>query len=178
MSASSPLVFSPRVENQLRMIDELDLEPIAYKLVYPDLGVTGMSIEEADRLIVKYRRFLKLSAMYPDQAIVPSKEFDPVWHAHILDTSKYIEDCNNIFGFVLHHFPYLGTRGPEDEAELRAKGQVTRDLYKLHFGEDMYEGSDDNIDGSEAMCDMGGCDGGCERFNTVSERTRPRLIRS
>ncbi len=166
------------VERQLQLIDELDLEPIAFKLVHPEPGEEGMSIEMADHLIVKYRRFLKLCAMYPEKSIVPSKEFDPVWHTHILDTSKYIQDCTNIFGFVLHHFPYLGTRGPEDLAELQEKGRATRELYKHHFGEDIYNGVDDNVDGSEAMCDMGGCDGGCERITPLTERTRPRLIRA
>lgn len=161
-----------------RKIDELDLEPIVYKLVYPEPGQTGLSVDAADNLVLKYRRFLKLCAMHPTTPIVPSKEFDPAWHAHILDTEKYIADCEDIFGTVLHHFPYLGTRGPEDLAELRRKGVETRELYAAAFGEDMYDGDlAANVDDAMAMCDMGGCDGGCER-GPSEERERPRLQRA
>lgn len=167
------------LERRLRQIDELDLEPIAFKLVHPEPGETGMPVEEADQLIVKYRRFLKLCAMYPEQGIVPSKEIDPVWHAHILDTAKYAADCDAIFGFMLHHFPYLGSRSEADLELLHKKGAETRALYKQHFGEDMYTGTIvDNTDAAVAMCDAGGCDGGCERFTDVGERERPRLVRA
>jgi hypothetical protein len=30
---------------------------------------------------------------------------DKVWHAHILDTPKYHEDCQRVFGHVMHHLP-------------------------------------------------------------------------
>jgi hypothetical protein len=30
---------------------------------------------------------------------------DKVWHAHILDTTKYSDDCNRAFGHLLHHAP-------------------------------------------------------------------------
>ncbi|WP_216587784.1 glycine-rich domain-containing protein [Streptomyces brasiliscabiei] len=174
--------MTPEVECQLRLIDRLDLEPIAYKLVHPEPGETGMTVDLADALIVKYRRFLKLCAMYPEQGIVPSKELDPVWHTHILDTAKYVEDCNTIFGFMLHHFPYLGSRGPEDEALLRQKFAETKALYKQHFGEDMFVGSNaDNMDASAAMCTSGGCDGGgCSGDGTggITMRVRPRLQRA
>lgn len=174
---------TPELATQLRLIDELDLEPIAFKLVHPEPGMTSLTIEEADRLVLKYRRFLKLCAMYPETGIVPSKELDPAWHAHILDTAKYIEDCTNIFGFVLHHFPYLGSRGPEDELLLMQKFAETCELYLRHFGEEMIaSGTLEGADGSAAMCTGGGCEGGgCGDSGTgfsPNMQVRPRLVRN
>lgn len=145
-------------DRQIQLIDALDLEPIAFKLVHPEPGETGMSVEEADELIKKYRCFLKLCAMYPEESIVPSKAIDKVWHVHILDTAMYLADCDAIFGFVLHHFPYFGLRGEDDLEMLHAKGAQTRELYMRHFGEDMYDGSlEENMD---ATC-TGNCSPSC-----------------
>jgi hypothetical protein len=168
------------LERTLRRIDELDLEPIAYKLVHPQPGETNMTIDEADRLVIRYRRFLQLCAMYPERGIVPSKEIDPVWHEHILDTSKYRADCMAIFGFVLDHFPYLGSRGPQDEASWKQKFAETRNLYRQHFGEDMVGTPTASSAICQSRCDGGGCednpDGGPDNPFT-GERERPRLVR-
>jgi hypothetical protein len=169
------------LDHQIQLIDELDLEPIVFKLVHPEPGEMGMSVEEADELVKKYRCFLKLCAMYPEESIVPSKEIDKVWHVHILDTAKYVADCDAVFGFMLHHFPYFGLRGEADLEMLHAKGTQTRELYQRHFGEDMYGGSLENMD---ATC-TGNCSPSCtpsgcgpksvEAPNLTS--TRPRLER-
>jgi hypothetical protein len=176
------ITVTPEAQRKVQLIDALDLEPIVFKLVHPEPGMTDLTVEQADLLVLKYRRFLKLCAMYPDKAIVPSKELDPAWHTHILDTEKYIEDCMNVFGFVLHHFPYLGSRGPEDEALLIEKFSETRDLYRQHFGEDLFDGSIvDNVDASAAMCSGGGCEGGgCQGDGTggIVLQVRPRIQRS
>ncbi len=136
-----PNALAVNTEERLRRIDELDLGPIAFKLVHPEPDVEGMSIAEAERAVMKYRRFLKLIAMYPDQAIVPSKEIDEVWHTHILDTLKYPEDCERAFGFFLHHFPYLGMRGEDDKQGWTESFKATCDLYREHFGEELQTAS-------------------------------------
>jgi hypothetical protein len=59
---------------------------------------------------------------------------DKFWHGHILDTLKYAEDCDVIFGRFLHHFPYFGMRGAEDAANLARAGEVTQRLYLQEFG--------------------------------------------
>jgi hypothetical protein len=37
---------------------------------------------------------------------------DDLWHEHILDTQKYKEDCESVFGKFIHHNPHVpkGTR--------------------------------------------------------------------
>lgn len=183
------ITATPEVERQLLLIDELDLEPVAFKLVHPEPGESGMSIEKADELIVKYRRFLKLCVMYPSKGIVPSKDIDPVWHNHILDTAKYAADCEAVFGFMLHHFPYLGLRGEQDVADWKNRFRETMTLYEQHFGEPMVGNSisasaacdsGDGTGGDDAggLCDGGACDSAaCSPTDTMLNRERPRLVR-
>nr|MBP9827452.1 glycine-rich domain-containing protein-like [Candidatus Saccharibacteria bacterium] len=121
------------VDEVITLVDELDLEPIIFKMMNPD-HEEGMSLEAADIAVDRYRMFLKLCAMYPDRAIVPTAEIDSVWHTHILDTAKYRYDCDRIFGKFLDHFPYLGLRGEEDAAQLAASFDETCKLFVEHFG--------------------------------------------
>lgn len=129
-------VTTSTIEGTLRRIDALNLDPILSKLVQPEPDVEGVSEAQAMRAVMKYRRFLKLIVMHPGVTIVPSREVDEVWHNHILDTRKYADDCAAVFGFFLHHFPYLGMRGEADERSWRASFARTCELYKEHFGEE------------------------------------------
>ena len=111
----------------------LDLDPIKFKLMDANEGY-GWTREEADSRELEYKRFLALVAKFPDEAIVPNKEVDKFWHAHILDTMKYAEDCHNVFGYFLHHFPYFGMRDEEDAANLANANERTLALYRQEFG--------------------------------------------
>lgn len=116
-------------------IQDLDLDMIKRKLMDPVEG-EGWGAADCDAACQEYRRFLALARAYRGQhSIVPSAVVDKVWHMHILDTRKYGPDCERVLGFFLHHFPYFGMRGREDEAALHDAAQQTLDLYRRHFGE-------------------------------------------
>src|SRR5882672_8892843 len=85
----------------------IDLRPILFKIQCEGESLKGELIDPdvAER---DYRRFLTLHLRYPDRTLVPSALLDLVWHYHILDTRKYMEDCERIFGYYLHHDPYFG----------------------------------------------------------------------
>jgi hypothetical protein len=148
-------------------IDGLDLEPIACKLMHPEPGPAVMTLAGADQLIAVYRCFLKLCAWYPAESIVPSKAIDEVWHAHILDTAKYDQDSRAVFGFFLHHFPYFGLRGADDQTTWQAAYARTRDLYRQHFGTGLSSGqaapscstSCQAGTGGGTQCSSSGCHG-------------------
>ena len=70
----------------------------------------------------------------PQMLIVPSEEVDTFWHMHILDTRKYASDCDYIFGYFLHHNPYLGTKNAEDLLRLENLYAETKELYTATFG--------------------------------------------
>lgn len=125
-------------DERIRRLNELDLEPIKFKLVHDEDG-KGWTIEKADQVEVEYKKFLALILKNRDShrvdSVVPSKDVDGFWHAHILDTAKYVGDCENCLGFFLHHFPYLGLRGPEDAEDLKNLFQASQDYYRTEFGE-------------------------------------------
>src|SRR5207249_9474771 len=95
----------------------------------------GWSREYVNQMAIEYKRFLTLSVKYSEETIAPSKDVDKFWHGHILDTMKYAEDCQNVFGHFLHHFPYFGMRGEEDAANLAEAGRTTKRLYEEEFAE-------------------------------------------
>src|SRR5437867_8575221 len=115
-------------------IQALDLDPIKFKLMDPEEG-QGWSREYVNQMAIEYKRFLTLSVKYSEETIAPSKDVDKFWHGHILDTMKYAEDCQNVFGYFLHHFPYFGMRGEEDAANLAEAGRTTKRLYEEEFAE-------------------------------------------
>ena len=117
-------------------IRALDLDPIKVKLMDAEDG-QGWTREYAERMEVAYKRFLTLLVTHPETTVAPSKAIDKFWHAHILDTMKYADDCQNVFGYFLHHFPYFGLRGAEDAAQLAQAGQDMERLYQQEFGESM-----------------------------------------
>ncbi|MGH8807487.1 MAG: glycine-rich domain-containing protein, partial [Noviherbaspirillum sp.] len=122
-------------------IEALDLDPIKFKLTAKE-GGQGWTRERADLAENGYRRFLMLLTKYPQESIAPTRDVDEFWHGHILDTLKYAEDCQNVFGQFLHHFPYLGMRDDEDADHRVESARTMRRLYQQEFGEPMPSADD------------------------------------
>lgn len=122
----------------IEKIDYMDLSMVKMKLCLPvEQEGKGWSEEKANRAEMLYKQFLKLIALCPEASIVPNKTIDELWHAHILDTRKYIKDCQDIFGEYLHHFPYFGLRGDDDAQDLKESFAQTCQLFTEHFQEDL-----------------------------------------
>lgn len=116
------------------LISALDLEPIKTKLMHKESG-EGWSLEHATAVETEYRRFLYLAKVFPNEDIAPLVDVDTFWHYHILDTMKYARDCEEVFGYFKHHYPYLGLVG-ENGVEVREyAGDRTSELYESSFGE-------------------------------------------
>ncbi|HTI17547.1 MAG TPA: hypothetical protein VL598_07780 [Trinickia sp.] len=116
-----------------REIDALDFERIKAKLLHRHHG--KMTAQAVARAEAGYRQFLKVAAKYPEEPVVPSEEVDEFWHMHILDTQRYGADCERIFGHFMHHDPYIGIDGPEDEARLQEAAHRSHALFMREFGE-------------------------------------------
>jgi hypothetical protein len=116
-------------------IAELDLEAIKVKLMHEASG-EGWTLERANTIEAEYRRFLILMKKYPNEQTAPLVDIDTFWHYHILDTLKYAADCEAVFGYFLHHFPYIGLRGEADAAAHERLGQRMKELYQTTFGEE------------------------------------------
>lgn len=113
-------------------IESLDFSRLKYK--YTQTAESEMTVQEWDTGEREYRRFLALKRLYPGASLVPSAQVDRIWHAHILDTRAYREDCEKVFGRFIDHYPYFGIYGEEDHADLQRTFEETVGLYEKHFG--------------------------------------------
>lgn len=127
-------------QTDFAVIAALDLDPIKVKLMHVESG-EGWSLEQANAVEFEYRRFLYLMKKFPEERAAPRTDVDIFWHYHILDTIKYAQDCEAVFGYFLHHFPYIGLRGTEDLAAHQQVGERMRDLYEETFGEPFMAGA-------------------------------------
>ncbi len=117
------------------IIAKLDLEMVKMKLREPEEG-ENWTIEQCESAEIEYKRYLHLCKMY-GKGIVPNKIMDVFWHYHILDTIAYSNDCNEVFGYYLHHFPYFGMRGEQDSVDLENAFYLTKSRYLETFKEEM-----------------------------------------
>lgn len=117
------------IELSSEYINKLDLKYLAVRLADKE----NWDLQEAEEAVRKYKNFLKLKVMNKQLVSVPTPEIDEVWHAHILHTKQYMEDCSKIFGYYLHHAPASPTG--EDSGEMEKYYQKTARLYEETFQE-------------------------------------------
>lgn len=118
-------------------IEKLDLRAITHKLTHPEEKY-GWPNDIVDLVEKAYRKYLYLAGTYGEtKSVVPTKIIDEFWHMHILDTRKYAEDCQNLFGKTLHHYPYLGIRFEGDRKNLDNAFVKTQQIWQEVFGEEM-----------------------------------------
>ena len=116
-------------------IRALDLESVKLRVMDAELG-EGWTREYADSIEAAYKNYLTMLVKYPDDAedIMLSEDVDEFWHTHILQTTKYARDCQDVFGNFLHHEPHVGEVTAEDHRKRAALAEKTRRLYEREFG--------------------------------------------
>lgn len=114
-------------------IQGLDLESVKLRVMDPELG-EGWTKEYADGIEVAYKNYLVMLTKYPDdiEDILISKDVDEFWHAHILHTKKYADDCQKIFGNFLHHDPQPRERS---SAEIQRRSVLIEKTHHLYLQE-------------------------------------------
>jgi hypothetical protein len=128
-----------KVSAALERVAKIDLSKINGKLQYEDPERwTDEVIAETEE---GYRRFLALNLLYPEETLAVNRALDDYWHSHILDTRKYAEDCDRIFGHVLHHYPYYGLPGEPDEGENVVAFAITQRVWEEAFGSPLVGGT-------------------------------------
>ena len=141
-STSTPAIRrrEPTLDQAVHHINNIDFSPILKKICSKDaLTCRVWSTTEAEVAIQYYKNFLYLNKKYLAQfpILPPMLEVDEIWHHHILDTRQYIKDCNHIFGYYFHHYPYFGTRSNQDKDNLDTAFHVTQTLHEKEFGSKM-----------------------------------------
>lgn len=128
------------LETAREYINYIDCTLMKAKLMRPrEEGGQGWDAETADRLEVKYKKWLFLKRRYENELVPPSRDIDAFWHAHLLDTHAYFRDTTAVFGKYLHHYPYFGMRGKADEEKLASAFENTRRLFSEEFGEEVID---------------------------------------
>ena len=124
------------IEVMLAAIRSLDLESVKVRIMDPKLG-EGWTRDYADSIERSYKTYLSMLVKHPEEAedILLSKDVDEFWHTHILQTLKYHEDCEAVFGKYLHHNPHIGAVTDEDHAKREAQAEKTRLMYQREFGD-------------------------------------------
>ncbi|EFW82819.1 MULTISPECIES: glycine-rich domain-containing protein [Pseudomonas syringae group] len=127
----------PSLEYAVQYIENIDFSLIFNKLCSGDpLLCRRWSPIEAEIGIQYYKNFLYINKKYLHKhpVLPPLLEVDEIWHHHILDTRSYMKDCQNIFGYYFHHYPYFGARGNDDKKNLGKAFELVQELYKEEFG--------------------------------------------
>ena len=110
-------------------ISNIDLQ-----IIENDLTRTlGWSHSKCEDIISEYKKFLYLCITNTDKtkSLIPSKDVDEVWHAHILRTEKYVSDCHIVGKQYIHHFPTPSDAPPANPTEFE---NGTKYLYEKVFG--------------------------------------------
>jgi hypothetical protein len=87
----------------LRVIASWDLTPIRERL----LRTGATSPGRVDEIILEFRRYLGLRAVYPQAITMFSDDVDEVWHTCLIFTRMYADLCQAAFGRFLHHEPAI-----------------------------------------------------------------------
>ena len=120
-----------QIEEATTLVARLDFMDQDAKLI----NYYGWKTEKVMATESLYKEWLILHKVYGERAtMAPSADLDEYWHTHILDTKKYMEDCNMVFGYYLHHYPYFGLTAQETETDLEQGFALTQKLFKKHFG--------------------------------------------
>jgi hypothetical protein len=125
------------VQEVTAAIQALDLESVKLRVMDPERG-EGWTRDRAESIETAYKNFLSMLVKYPDapEDILLSEDVDEFWHTHILQTMKYADDCQRVFGNFLHHNPQIGERSSRDQEKQAALLEKTRSLYRQEFGDD------------------------------------------
>jgi hypothetical protein len=107
---------------------------IDLRLIQNDLTRTlGWSHNKCEGIIAEYKKFMYLCITNTDKtkSLIPGKDVDEVWHAHILRTEKYVSDCNIAGKQYIHHLPTPSNAAPANPSEFE---NGTKYLYEKVFG--------------------------------------------
>lgn len=118
------------IDSAIKYIKTMDLSMIENKMIQS----YGWRANEAKQAKILYKNYLFLRLKYPTESLPPSKDIDEFWHNHILDTKKYREDCQAIFGHFFDHYPYFGMDEYSTKQDLEFAFEKIQRLHMKEFG--------------------------------------------
>ncbi len=114
-----------------RHIEKLELGSVRAKAVEK----LDWSQDQAARVEGDYKRFLYALAHRREGEVLspPSQEVDEFWHQHILDTRRYREDCDRVFGHYIDHTPGLDAERQRKADERRRQVYAQYNIDNISF---------------------------------------------
>lgn len=128
LASQVSFVSAEEMSSAMELVSKLDFTQMNNKLV----SFYEWSAEMVALMDNYYKKWLAIHACYPELATAPNEVLDNYWHMHILDTKKYMNDCQEVFGQYFHHYPYFGLEG--DSSDLNDAFNLTNQLFEHHFG--------------------------------------------
>jgi hypothetical protein len=120
----------------LKLTDAWDFELAKKKIVEVKGGAWDFARAEA--AVLNYKRYMAVTKALGGVQLVPNGDVDDIWHMHILDTRAYMNDCQQLFGEYLHHYPYFGMLGEENQRQWLEVQSESAALWHGLFGEALY----------------------------------------
>ena len=120
-------VMAAKSGDARKAVDAIDLDRIVRQVAAKHRW-TPERTREAE---LWYRNFLYLRSQHPEPVAMIVKDADTVWHAHILHTRKYADDCDRVFGELLHHEPVDQSLSAEELEQHRGRAA---ELYRQASG--------------------------------------------
>jgi len=152
-------------------IRALDLDSVKARLMDPDLG-EGWTQEYADSIEEAYKTYLTMLVKYQEHAedIMLAKDVDEFWHTHILQTMKYMDDCERVFGCYLHHNPHVGKVTQQALEKRVALADKTRRLYEAEYAQPELAWSGRTIQEAQAAFSSAAVQAGNAAFSSAAVR--------
>lgn len=108
-----------------------------------ELNPDKWDLDRAAKAVLDYQRYMSVTKALGGIQLVPNADIDEIWHMHILDTRAYMDDCNALFGEYLHHYPYFGMLGEENQQQWFDVQNQSEKLWQNLFNEALY--SNDSV---------------------------------
>lgn len=124
-------------KSALTLTDAWDFELAIKKIV--EIKDGAWDLTRAILAVKNYKRYMAVTKALGGVQLVPNGDIDEIWHMHILDTRAYMKDCQELFGEYLHHFPYFGMLGEENEQQWLTVQSQSASLWQNLFGEELYK---------------------------------------
>lgn len=92
----------------------------------------------AEKAVLDYQRYMAVTKALGGVQLVPNGDIDEIWHMHVLDTRAYMQDCDALFGEYLHHYPYFGMLGEENQQQWFDVQAQSEQFWQRLFNEPLY----------------------------------------
>lgn len=121
-TATTVPILTPRPKLQVRSTKKKFFDPTKVKFTEEELiefddhvlrfvladgsdlfGKDPLGEKVIEASLRRYKIFLLQRKRDPESRLVPPLDVDRVWHAHILQTEQYRQDCHRYLGWFLNH---------------------------------------------------------------------------